>query len=69
LVTVYEDESGNNQTGRLMDLMQQVQEYGQPPSEIINEIAPALELDEEGMPKLGGFPFGAGGPNEECTIM
>jgi peroxin-19 len=69
LVTVYEDESGNNQTGRLMDLMQQVQEYGQPPSKIINEIAPALELDEEGMPKLGGFPFGAGGPDEECTIM
>ncbi|OEU16866.1 Pex19 protein, partial [Fragilariopsis cylindrus CCMP1102] len=55
LVQVYEeqdnDNSSNNNnnngttsTGRLLELMQQVQEYGQPPCEIINEIAPGLEL-------------------------
>ena len=44
--------------------------YGQPPPDIIKEIAPGLDLDEEGVPKLdgmGGFPFG--GENEECNIM
>ena len=43
--------------------------YGQPPAEIIKDIAPGLELDEEGVPKLDamdGMPFGE---NEECSIM
>jgi hypothetical protein len=46
------------------------QRYGQPPQDIVNEIAPGLELDEDGMPKMNpmeGMPFGGG--NEECTIM
>jgi hypothetical protein len=46
------------------------QRYGQPPQDIVNEIAPGLELDEDGMPKINpmeGMPFGGG--NEECTIM
>ena len=83
LVKAYEEDEGgtntndNKQTGRLMELMQQVQEYGQPPPEIINEIAPGLELDEEGLPKMnlpGGMmpPFMGMGGNpgeEECSIM
>jgi peroxin-19 len=62
---VYEKEPDN--VTRLMDLMQEVQEYGQPPTEIIQEIAPGIELDAEGMPKLDGsnLPFP---PNEECCI-
>ncbi len=46
------------------------QRYGQPPQDIVSEIAPGLELDEDGMPKINpmeGLPFGGG--NEECTIM
>jgi hypothetical protein len=46
------------------------QRYGQPPQDIVNEIAPGLELDEDGMPQINpmeGMPFGGG--NEECTIM
>jgi peroxin-19 len=62
LVHVYETDP-NNSTA-LMTLMQDVQEYGQPPNEIIQEIAPGLELDEDGMPKLD-----AAGLNEECRIM
>jgi hypothetical protein len=44
--------------------------YGQPPQDIINEIAPGLELDEDGMPKMNPLEgmFGGGG-NEECRIM
>jgi hypothetical protein len=45
--------------------------FGQPPPEIIHEIAPGLELDEHGVPKMngmtgGGLPFGG---SEECLIM
>jgi len=67
LVQVYEEQDNNNNneqtmnTGRLLELMQQVQEYGQPPSEIINEIAPGLELDEDGLPKMNGGGGGGGG--------
>lgn len=58
--------------------------FGQPPAEIIKELAPELEFDEEGMPKLDGmnmpFPPMMGMPNmnvppggvpgnEECIIM
>lgn len=45
--------------------------YGQPPAEIIKEIAPGLELDEDGLPKNldgnGGMPFSGG--DEDCRIM
>jgi peroxin-19 len=56
-------------TAQLMALMQEVQEYGQPPAEIIHEIAPGMELDANGLPKLNGAvpPFGAG-ENDECRI-
>jgi peroxin-19 len=47
--------------------MQQVQEFGQPPQEIIRDIAPGLELDGDGMPKINPL-MGLGG-DEECIIM
>jgi Pex19 protein family len=58
-------------TAQLMALMQEVQEYGQPPAEIIHEIAPGMELDANGLPKLNGPvpPFATGGENDECSIM
>jgi hypothetical protein len=71
LVQVYETEPDN--VTKLMEYMQDVQEFGQPPVEIIQEIAPGLELDEDGMPKIGGAggmpPFMAGANNEECRLM
>ena len=67
-----------------MELMQDIQEYGQPPVEIIKELAPELQFDEEGMPMMDpmggdgsggmpgmmpGMPFPMGGPNgEQCCI-
>ena len=38
--------------------------YGQPPPEIVKEIAPGLELDEDGIPKMDLL-----NGNEECRIM
>ena len=79
IVRLYETEPGN--FDRLMELMQDIQEYGQPPVEIIKELAPDLQFDEEGMPVMDpmngmgmpgmmpGMPFPMGGPNgEQCCI-
>ena len=35
-----------------MELMQDVQQYGQPPAEIIKELAPGLEFNDEGLPVM-----------------
>ncbi|XP_067674500.1 peroxisomal biogenesis factor 19-like [Haliotis asinina] len=47
---------------KLMDLMQKMQELGQPPKEIVGEMAPGLEFDDNGMPKLPGM-------TDQCVIM
>lgn len=73
LVQAYENESTDQkgQTAKLLEIMQEVQEYGQPPHEIINEIAPGLELDQDGLPKMNGgmMPPFLGGNPEDCRIM
>ena len=44
--------------------------FGQPPQDIINEIAPGLELDDDGMPKINPFAaLGSAGEDGECTLM
>ena len=63
LLAVYETEPDN--FSRLMELMFEIQQYGQPPAEIIRELAPGLEFDGEGMPvmpNMGGnlFPSSEG---------
>jgi peroxin-19 len=64
LVKAYETDPSN--TKRFMELMQEAQEFGQPPPDILKDIAPDLELDANGMPKLDGMAF----PSEdECRIM
>ncbi|TPX59963.1 hypothetical protein SpCBS45565_g07621 [Spizellomyces sp. 'palustris'] len=49
---------------RVADLMQKMQECGNPPDEILQELAPGLEIGADGMPKLPGGPGG-----QECNIM
>lgn len=74
LVHVYETDPDNY--ARLMELMQDIQEYGQPPAEIIKELAPGLEFGDDGMPNMDGGgmmpgmpPFPPGMDGEECSIM
>lgn len=50
VVAVYETEPDN--FPRLMELLQDLQKYGQVPSEIIKELAPALEFGADGMPVM-----------------
>ncbi len=63
---VYEYDPDN--VARLTELMHNVQEYGQPPKELIKTLAPDLDFDESGMPKMDGAGFGPM-MDEECCIM
>lgn len=72
LVKLYETDPTN--TPKLMECMQEIQEFGQPPVEIIKDIAPGIDLDEDGMPifdSKSGLPpfFTQVGKDEECNIM
>jgi hypothetical protein len=67
-----------------MELMYDVQQYGQLPADIVRELAPGLAFDDHGMPIMPNVPteIGAGGTlpnmaelaalageNPDCTIM
>lgn len=46
--------------------------FGQPPPEIVKDIAPGLEFDADGLPKMdgaAGLPFPGAGGDEECLVM
>lgn len=45
--------------------MQKMQDCGSPPEEILKQLAPGLEFDENGVPKMDELPSGAG----ECNLM
>jgi peroxin-19 len=51
-----------------MELMFDMQQFGQPPAEIIKDLAPGLRFDENGMPIMpnmgaGMMPGGEGFPD------
>ncbi|KAJ3219605.1 hypothetical protein HDU67_000093 [Dinochytrium kinnereticum] len=56
--------SSDDENKQVIDLMQKMQECGNPPEEIMQELAPGLELGADGLPKI---------PNpdapQECAIM
>eukprot|EP01138_Halocafeteria_seosinensis_P013033 gb/GECG01013311.1/.p1 GENE.gb/GECG01013311.1/~~gb/GECG01013311.1/.p1 ORF type:complete len:309 (+),score=69.86 gb/GECG01013311.1/:1-927(+) len=58
---------------KLMEIIQDLQECGQPPPEIIKELAPGLEMGQDGMPNLpnmgSGLPNMGQIPPGQCTIM
>mmetsp|Transcript_34776 Transcript_34776/g.44359 ORF Transcript_34776/g.44359 Transcript_34776/m.44359 type:complete len:290 (-) Transcript_34776:23-892(-) len=73
---LYETEPDN--FDRLTELMQDMQEYGQVPSEIIKELAPGLEFNDDGMPIMPNLdqsmmpdmpmPF-PGADAQQCAVM
>jgi peroxin-19 len=83
ILAVYETEPDN--FPRLMELMFDMQAFGQPPADIITDLAPGLRFDENGMPIMpnmgpGMMPGGEGNmPNMDnlpqmmatgqCSIM
>jgi len=51
---VYEDEPSN--TDKVVSLMQEMQELGQPPLDMIKSLAPGLEFSEDGLPNTNMLP-------------
>jgi len=50
--------------------MQEIQEFGSPPADIIKELAPELEFDSEGNPKMDmGIPGMPLLPGQQCNVM
>lgn len=56
LLAVYDSEPDN--FPRLMELMFDLQSYGQPPADIIKDLAPGLKFDENGMPIMPNMGAG-----------
>ncbi|RVE60978.1 hypothetical protein OJAV_G00166040 [Oryzias javanicus] len=50
----------------IMDLMQQLQDLGQPPKELAGDVPPGLNFDMESLNLPGGL--GAGAP-DQCSVM
>jgi len=77
ICAVYETTPDNHE--RLVELMQDMQEYGKPPAEIIKELAPGLQFGSDGMPimpNMGpGMPGGAmmpeipGMEGQQCVLQ
>lgn len=69
ILAVYDTEPDN--FPRLMELMFDMQQYGQPPADLIKDLAPGLKFDENGMPimpnmgagMMPDMPGGEGLPN------
>ena len=53
ILNLYDTEPDN--ISRLLELLQDIQQYGQPPAELIKELAPDLDIDRDGFPS--GFDF------------
>ena len=58
----------SDNVARLTELMHDIQEFGQPPPELIKKLAPDLEFDQNGIPNMNGAGLGPM-MNEECCIM
>lgn len=67
LCRVYE--STPNDFEQIVDLMQQMQKCGQPPADIIKELAPGVKLGEDGLPILEDSTPGAEGFPPNCGMM
>ncbi|XP_038062811.1 peroxisomal biogenesis factor 19-like [Patiria miniata] len=73
LCTEYESEQSTDSTDvkqqrmtRIMDLIQEMEGLGQPPTDIVGEggTGLGLQFDGQGMPKIPGMPQG-----DQCSIM
>lgn len=57
---------------KVVEAMQKVQSKGQPPAEIVTELAPGLQFDADGLPAFPSIPGMGGGPGgaeEQCAIQ
>ncbi|KAI8822755.1 Pex19 protein [Chytriomyces cf. hyalinus JEL632] len=73
ILKVYDDPaiSGEDEGKRVADLMQQMQEYGNPPEGVLTDLAPGMGVGADGMPAFPfpGMPGGGADGNPDCCIM
>ena len=73
IVAVYENDPDNYR--RLQELMTEIQEFGQPPAEIIKDLAPGLDFDNNSFGQIPGMPdpaslFSGGSDGQpQCPTM
>ncbi|XP_046382487.1 peroxisomal biogenesis factor 19 [Ischnura elegans] len=56
------DEVKKERFERILDLMQKMQDCGQPPKELIGDLNSIVQFDEQGTPKLPGL-------SNQCSVM
>jgi len=66
LIRVYDTDPENYE--KLTELMQDIQQYGQPPPEILQEVAPDLKFNSDGLPTVEDMPFPTD-LDKDCCIM
>ncbi|KAL4439713.1 hypothetical protein ABPG75_002714 [Micractinium tetrahymenae] len=62
-------ESSPSDFAQLIDLLQQMQQCGQPPQEIVDELAPGMQFGPDGLPSFGGSDEGLPPELRDCAIM
>ncbi|KAG0329298.1 Peroxisome chaperone and import receptor [Podila horticola] len=50
------DDKNDTQAKSVIELMQNMQDCGQPPADILDELAPGLEMGADGVPKMPDMP-------------
>ncbi|KAI8813753.1 Pex19 protein [Cladochytrium replicatum] len=63
------EESTPEESKKVADLMTKMQEYGDPPEDMMKELAPGLETGPDGLPKFPGMPGGLPGAGDNCPQM
>jgi len=66
ILNIYDTAGPDEGFDDVVTLMQDMQECGQPPIDIVKELAPGLEFDEDGVPKFPGFNSMG---SELCSIL
>jgi hypothetical protein len=67
IIALYEKD-GEKDFDRILKLMREVQECGHVPAEIVKQLAPDVEFDEEGQPKFPGLDT-FGNLDATCSLM
>ncbi|KAI8809114.1 Pex19 protein, partial [Cladochytrium replicatum] len=63
------EESTPDESKKVSDLMTKMQEFGDPPEDMMQELAPGLETGPDGLPKFPGIGGGLPGAGDNCPQM
>jgi peroxin-19 len=77
LLAVLELSDADQKKTEIMTLLTEVQEYGNPPQEVLSQLMPGLSFDADGNPKVPNSLTGMeadlfgnnNGPDNGCSIM